>query len=92
MASTDGGSTATGNERNTAGGFISSLGDVFIKGLDRAIDVELSHDSKNMPDQNDLVHGMKTDSNSMGTGISPQMLIIGGVLLLLSVVVIKKVL
>ena len=34
MASTDGGSTATGNERNTAGGFISSLGDVFIKGLD----------------------------------------------------------
>lgn len=93
MASTDGGAVASGNE--TVGfwdKFGGALGETFIKGANKWIDVELADDSKNMPDQNDLIHGYTTNKNSMGTGISPQMLIIGGVFLLLSVVVIKKVL
>lgn len=91
MASTDGGQVASGNESS----FLDKLGNSFILGLNKKIDVELASDSKNMPDQNDLVWGFHTSKNSQGrnvSGVNPQMLLIGAALLLVSIFVIKKVL
>lgn len=91
MAASTGGAVSGGNTEDTSlwGKFGSLVMDV---ARTKYVDSEMVDSTRNMPDQNDLLHGQRTNKNTLGTGISPQMLLIGGVLLLVSLVVIKKVL
>lgn len=91
MAASTGGAVPSGNDEDQSlfGAFGSLVMDY---GRMKYIDSERTDSTRNTPDQNDLMHGVNSKRNTLGTGISPQMMLIGGVLLLVSLVVIKKVL
>lgn len=61
----------------------------------KAIDSEMYRDGRNVPDQNDLIHGYSTGNDSFGGvyspvgGVNTKSLLVGGGLILAGIVALK---